>query len=62
MRVQIALSGLEASVKAAEVPGRGRLHRVRVGPFATLGEANRVKASLSQNGISTTLVRVDDTR
>lgn len=62
MRVQIALSGLEASVKVAEVPGRGRLHRVRVGPFASMGEANRVKASLSQNGISTTLVRAEDSR
>lgn len=62
MRVQIALSGLEASVKTAEMPGRGRVHRVRVGPFATQGEANRVKASLSQNGISTTLVRADEPR
>lgn len=62
MRVQIALSGLEASVKVADVPGRGRLHRVRVGPFATVSEANRVKASLSQNGITTTLIRTEESR
>ena len=62
MRVQIALSGLEATVKVADVPGRGRLHRVRVGPFATAAEANRVKASLSQNGITTTLIRTEESR
>ena len=62
MRVQIALSGLDATVKSSDVPGRGRLHRVRVGPFATSAEANRVKASLSQNGITTTLIRNEESR
>lgn len=62
MRVQIALSGLEATVKSSDAAGRGRLHRVRVGPFATAAEANRVKASLSQNGITTTLIRTEEPR
>jgi cell division protein FtsN len=62
LKAKIALSGLEASVKAAEIPNKGVLHRVRLGPYQSLEDANRIKASLSSSGIGTTLIRADEAK
>lgn len=62
LRAKIAFTGLEASVKAAEIPDRGTLHRVRLGPYQSLDDANRIKASLSQNGVGATIIRTDEAK
>jgi cell division protein FtsN len=62
LKAKIALSGLEASVKPAEIPNKGVLHRVRLGPYQSLEDANRIKASLSASGIGTTLIRADEAK
>lgn len=57
LRARLALLGFEANVQAADVPEKGRVYRVRVGPYAQAEELNRAREALSQNGISTTVVK-----
>ena len=62
LKAKIAFTGLEASVKAVDVPGKGTLHRVRLGPYQSLDDANRIKAALSQNGVGATIIRTDEAK
>jgi cell division protein FtsN len=62
LRAKIALTGLEAAVKAAEVPAKGTLFRVRLGPYQSLEDANRIKATLSASGIGATTIRADEAK
>jgi cell division protein FtsN len=58
-RAKLALMGVEARVTEKPSPnGSGILYRVRVGPFAQLEMANRVRSKLSDNGVDATIVRV----
>jgi len=57
LKAKLALMGLETSVQEVNVPDRGLLHRVRVGPFAKPEDMNRVRNQLSQNGIQATVVK-----
>jgi len=56
LRARLAILGFEAQVRAVEVAGRGRVHRVRVGPFASSEDLNRVQEQLSRNGLPATIV------
>ncbi len=60
LRAKIALTGLEASVRAVAVPDKGKLYRVRLGPYESLDDANRIKATLSQNGVAAAIIRSTD--
>ncbi len=60
LRARIALTGLEASVRAAAVADKGTLYRVRLGPYQSLDDANRIKAVLSQNGVGAAIIRSTD--
>lgn len=60
LKARIALTGLEASVRPVSVPDKGTLHRVRLGPYQSLEDANRIKASLTQNGVGATIIRTTD--
>ena len=60
LRARIALTGLEASVKPVTVPDRGTLYRVRLGPYQSVDDANRMKTVLSQNGVSAAIIRTTD--
>jgi cell division protein FtsN len=51
LKAKLALTGMEASVQSASIPGKGVWHRVRLGPYKGLAEANSAVASLKQNGI-----------
>jgi cell division protein FtsN len=62
LKAKIAMTGLEASVKAAEIPDKGTLYRVRLGPYQSLEDANRTKSTLSQNGVGATIIRTDEAR
>lgn len=52
LKAKLALMGIEASIVDADVPDKGRVHRVRVGPFTNGDEAARVRAQLAQGGIT----------
>lgn len=60
LKARLAMLGHEASVLEVEVPDKGRMHRVRIGPYASTEEMNRARGQLSQNGIPATVVRVKE--
>ena len=62
LKAKIALTGLEAAVRAVSIPDKGTLYRVRLGPYQSLDDANRIKAALSQNGVGAAIIRTDETK
>lgn len=56
-RAKFAVMGYEAQVLVAEVPDKGTLHRVRIGPFRDPDEAARVRSDLARQGIEVSVVR-----
>ena len=60
LKAKIALTGLEASVRPVTIPDKGTLYRVRLGPYQSLDDANRIKGTLSQNGVGAAIIRTND--
>ncbi|MDP2794877.1 MAG: SPOR domain-containing protein [Sulfurisoma sp.] len=58
LKAKLAMLGLDVGVQEVTVPDKGTMHRVRVGPFASPDEMNRVRTQLSTNGVQATLVKV----
>lgn len=59
-KAKLALLGLEAAVEPTSLPDKGTWYRVRLGPYARIDELNRVRQSLTQNGIEASLVKLKD--
>jgi len=59
-KARLAILGFESSVEPANLPDKGTWYRVRLGPFAKLDDINKVRASLAQNGIEASLIKVKD--
>ncbi|MEW6133206.1 MAG: SPOR domain-containing protein [Pseudomonadota bacterium] len=57
MKARLALLGFEANIHSAQEGGT-MLHKVRIGPYKSLGELNDARARLMQNGMDTMLVRI----
>ncbi len=57
LKAKLALTGMEANVQKADVPGKGVWYRVRLGPYKGQIEANSAVANLKQNGISNVAVQ-----
>ncbi|MCE2989321.1 MAG: SPOR domain-containing protein [Burkholderiales bacterium] len=57
LKAKIAFAGFEATVKPVNVAGKGTLYRVRLGPFRSQEEVNRIKSTLSQAGINAAVVK-----
>jgi cell division protein FtsN len=60
LKAKIALTGLEATVRPVNIPDRGTLYRVRLGPYQSVDDANRTKTTLSQNGVAAAIIRTTD--
>jgi cell division protein FtsN len=60
LKAKLALMGIEASIQTATLPEKGVWHRVRVGPYDNVDDLNRVRSTLTQNGITASLVKVHD--
>ena len=60
LKARIALTGLEATVRPVNIPEKGTLFRVRLGPYQSLDDANRIKTTLSQNGVGAAIIRTTD--
>lgn len=60
LKAKIALTGLEATVRPVNIPEKGTLFRVRLGPYQSLDDANRIKTTLSQNGVGAAIIRTTD--
>ena len=59
LKAKIAFAGLEANVRSVNLPDKGTLYRVRLGPYRSVDELNRIKAALSQNGITAAVVKAE---
>ena len=51
---------VEATVRAVNIPDKGTLYRVRLGPYQSLDDANRIKSALSQSGVGAAIIRTTD--
>lgn len=51
LKARLALLGMEASVKKADIAGKGTHYRVRLGPFHNSDEMNKANGTLKENGI-----------
>ncbi len=60
LKAKIAFTGLEATVRAVAIPDKGTLYRVRLGPYQSLDDANRIKVALFQNGVGAAIIRTND--
>jgi cell division protein FtsN len=60
LKAKLALMGVEASIQTATVPDKGIWHRVRVGPYDNVDDLNRIRSTLTQNGVTASLVKVHD--
>jgi cell division septation protein DedD len=60
LKAKLAMLGVEASVQAADLPGKGIWHRVRVGPFTGTEDMKQVRTSLQQNGVQSSLIKVQE--
>jgi len=58
LKARLALLGIEAGVETSAVPDKGVWHRVRIGPYTSVEELNRIRDTLKQNGVQTTLIKV----
>ena len=56
-RARFAVLGYEAQIQSADVPERGTVHRVRVGPYRDPDEAGKVRGELARQGIEVTVVK-----
>lgn len=57
-KARLSMLGLDVAVQEATVADKGKMFRVRVGPFAKPEEMNRVRNQLAQNGIQATVVKI----
>ena len=59
-KAKIAILGFESSVEPTTLPDKGTWYRVRLGPYTSLDELNKVRRTLAQNGIDASLVKLKD--
>ncbi|MFA6971124.1 MAG: SPOR domain-containing protein [Gallionella sp.] len=57
LKASLAMKGLEASVLTVDIPGKGEMHRVRVGPFQSEQEMSSARGTLKLNGLDATPAR-----
>ena len=57
-KAKLALLGFEAKVETVDIEGKGTMHRVRLGPYGRLDDINRVRATLTQNSVEASLIRI----
>jgi cell division protein FtsN len=51
LKASLAMKGLEANVQSVILPGKGEIHRVRVGPFQSDQEMTNARGTLKLNGL-----------
>ncbi len=57
LKARLALAGLEANVEEVNIPDKGTMHRVRLGPYRDVAEMNHTRELLAQAGVQGTLVK-----
>ncbi|AXE30486.1 SPOR domain-containing protein [Chromobacterium phragmitis] len=59
LKAKLALLGVEAKIQSVNVPDKGMVHRVRVGPLSRQDDVDRLRAQLKQDGISANVVKAE---
>lgn len=57
LKAKMAMLGLEVSVQQVDLQEKGVMHRVRMGPFHSSDEANRVRGQLAKDGVQAAVVK-----
>lgn len=57
LKATLAMKGLVADVHTVTIPGKGEMHRVRLGPFKNEQEMTSVRGTLKLNGMEATPTR-----
>jgi cell division protein FtsN len=57
LKARLALAGLEAQIQTYTRPDNSVWHRVRLGPFASMDELEKVRAALRENKIEPNIIR-----
>jgi cell division protein FtsN len=60
LKAKLAMLGVEATVQDVNLPEKGVMHRVRVGPFGSVDEMKQVRVSLQQNGVQSSLIKIHE--
>lgn len=59
LKTRLALVGFEAFVQTAEIPNKGTMHRVRIGPLRDLAKISKISHDLETNGFQANLIKVN---
>ncbi len=59
LKTRLALVGFEAFVQTAEIPNKGTMHRVRIGPLNDLAKISKITHDLETNGFQANLIKVN---
>ena len=57
LKAKLALLGVEANIQSAAIPDKGIWYRVRLGPYVTAEEVDRIRGFLKKNGVESTPMR-----
>ena len=58
LRARLALLGIEARIQRVAIDGQDAWHRVRVGPFNDLRQANEIRSRLKANQINAIVMKL----
>lgn len=59
LKTRLALVGFEAMVQTADIPDKGTMHRVRIGPLHDLAKISKISHDLETNGFQANLIKVN---
>lgn len=59
LKTKLALVGFEAFVQTADIPNKGVMHRVRIGPLNDQAKINKLSRDLETNGFKPNLIKVN---
>lgn len=59
LKTRLALVGFEAIVQTADIPNKGTMHRVRIGPLNDLAKISKISHELETNGFQANLIKVN---
>ncbi len=60
LKAKLAMLGVEATIQDINLPEKGVWHRVRAGPYANMDDINKVRTTLQQNGLQSSLIKVNE--
>jgi len=60
LKARLAMNGFESRIQSVETPEGKLLHRVRIGPYETENEVEKLKVEMAEFNFDVTVVRVND--